>query len=81
VIFINSLKKFLAEKNIHFFMFYKMADTTVQAVVRHSPGNIPAENITVAVQEIDYDVINVKQMTDNVARQKDGSHTPPFPSS
>jgi hypothetical protein len=26
------------------------------------PGNISAEDITVALQEIDYDVINVEQM-------------------
>jgi hypothetical protein len=45
------------------------------------PGNISAEDITVALQEIDYEFISVKSMTANVPIQKEKSHTAPFPSS
>jgi hypothetical protein len=37
-------------------------DKPVKANIRHLPGNTSAEDITVALQEMD-DVISVKQMT------------------
>jgi hypothetical protein len=46
-------------------------DKPVKAVIRHLPDNISAEDITVALQEIDYEVISIKQ--------KEGSNTPPSP--
>jgi hypothetical protein len=36
----------------------------VKAIIRHLLGNTFAENITVAPQEIAYNIISVKQMTD-----------------
>jgi hypothetical protein len=36
---------------------------TVKAVIRHLPGNISAEDIAIALQEINYSVRGVKQMT------------------
>jgi hypothetical protein len=53
-------KKCLTENKLHLFTFYTKKDTPVKAVIRF---NISAEGITVALQEIGYDVINVKQMT------------------
>jgi hypothetical protein len=38
-------------------------DKPVKTVIRHLPGNSPAEDITVAFQEPGYDVISAKQMT------------------
>jgi hypothetical protein len=40
---------------------------------------ISAEDITVALQEMDYDIVSVKEP--NVSLQKEGSHTPPSPPS
>jgi hypothetical protein len=50
-------------KNFHFFALYTKAHKLVKAVIRHLPGNTSAKNITVVLQEIDYDVISVKLMT------------------
>jgi hypothetical protein len=43
--------------------FYTEADKLVKIIIRHLPGNTSAENTTVDLQETDYDVISVKQMT------------------
>jgi hypothetical protein len=59
----NAMQKFFAEKSLQFFTFYTKVDKLVKTVIRHLPGNTSAEGITVALQERDYDVISVKQMT------------------
>jgi hypothetical protein len=38
-------------------------DKPVKAIIRHLPDNIPAEDITVALKELGYNVISAKQMT------------------
>jgi hypothetical protein len=62
----NAIQKF------HFFTFRTNADKPVKAVIRHLPGSTSAYDITVALPEIDYDVISLKQMT---------AKRPPSPSS
>jgi hypothetical protein len=59
----NAIQKFLTKKNLHFFTFYTKVDKLVKAVIRHLPGNISAVDITVALQEIDYNIVSLKQMT------------------
>jgi hypothetical protein len=53
----------ISEKNLPFFTFYTKADKPVSAVIRHLPGNIPAEVITVALHKLGYNVISTKQTT------------------
>jgi hypothetical protein len=53
----NATQKFLTEKNLHFFTFYIKVDKLNKAVIRHMPGNISTDTITVALQVIDYNVI------------------------
>jgi hypothetical protein len=76
----SAIQKSLTENNLHLFTFYTKADEPAEAVIRHLLGNISAEDITVAFQQVDYDVISVKQMTANVPLQKDGPHRPRSPS-
>jgi hypothetical protein len=67
------------ENKLNFFTFYTKADKPVKAIIMHLPGNISAEDITVAIQEIDYDVISVKQMTAKRPTTEGGvSNTPPL---
>jgi hypothetical protein len=58
----NAIQNFWTERNFHFFIFYTKADKPINAIIKHLPGNISTEDITVALQETDY-VISVKQMT------------------
>jgi hypothetical protein len=79
---LESYKKFLTEKNLHFFTFYTKTDKPVEAVIRYLPGSISAEDITVALQKIYDYVIGVKQMTAKRPTPEGGvTHAPPFRSS
>jgi hypothetical protein len=60
----NSIQKFHTEKNLHLFTFYTKVHKLVKAVIRHLPCSTSAEDITVALQGIDCDVISVKQTPD-----------------
>jgi hypothetical protein len=53
----------IPEKNLPFFTFYTKGDKLVEAVIRHLPGNIHTEDITVDIQELGYNVFSAKQMT------------------
>jgi hypothetical protein len=69
----NAIQKFLTQRNIHFSTVYTKAHKPVKAVIMYLPGNISAEDTTIALQETDYEVISIKH--------KKGSNTPPSPSS
>jgi hypothetical protein len=43
--------------------FYTKHNRLIKSVIRHLHANISAEGITVILQEIDHDVVNVKEMT------------------
>jgi hypothetical protein len=76
----NATQKFLTEQNLHFSTFYTKTDKLVKAVIRHLPANISAQDMIVAFQEIDYDVISLQQMTAKRPTPEGGfSHTPPPP--
>jgi hypothetical protein len=51
------------QKGLPFFTFYIKGDKPVKAVIRRLPNNNLSEDITVALQELGYEVVSVKQMT------------------
>jgi hypothetical protein len=67
-----TIQKFLPEKNLHFFTFYKKTDKPVKSIIRYLPGNTCTVNITVAPHDIDYDSISAKQMTAKRATPEGG---------
>jgi hypothetical protein len=62
--------------NLHFFTLYKKADKPIKSLIRHFPCNISAENITVALQEIHYDLISVRQVTAYLPTREGRANTP-----
>jgi hypothetical protein len=75
----NATQKFRTEKNLHFFAFYTKADKPVKVLIRHLSGNISAENITVTLQETDYDVISVRDdCQTSHSRRRGHAHLPPL---
>jgi hypothetical protein len=57
------IQKFLSQRGLPFFTFYTKGDKPVKAVIKHLPNNTLSEDITVALKELGYEVISVKQMT------------------
>jgi hypothetical protein len=74
----NATQKLLTEQNLHFSAFYTKADKPVKAAIMHLPGNTSAEDIILALQETDYGVISIKQMTAKRPTPEGGiPHLPP----
>jgi hypothetical protein len=65
----------IPKKNLPFFTFYIKVGKPVKAIIRHLPGNIPAEDITVALQKLGYDIISIVQMTTKQPTLERGSQT------
>jgi hypothetical protein len=59
----KTTQNILSQKGLPFFTFYTKGDKLVKAVIRHFPNNTWSEDIRVALQELGYEVISVKQMT------------------
>jgi hypothetical protein len=57
------IQNLLSQKGLPFFTFYTRGEKPVKALIRHLPINTSSEDITVALQELGYEVISVKQMT------------------
>jgi hypothetical protein len=59
----KTIQNLLSQKGLPFFTFYTKGDKPVKAAIRHLPNNTSSEDIRVALQELGYEVISVKQMT------------------
>jgi hypothetical protein len=59
----KTIQNHLSQKCLPFFTFYTKEDKPVKAVIRHLPNTTSSEDITVALQELGYEIIIVKQMT------------------
>jgi phosphopantetheinyl transferase (holo-ACP synthase) len=59
----KATKTFLSDKDHPYFTFYTKAETTIKALIMHLPNKNSSEDITVARQELGYEVISFKQMT------------------
>jgi hypothetical protein len=60
----KAVRNHLSQKCVPFFSFYTKGDKPVKAVIRHLPNHTSSEDITVALQELGYEVISVKKMTE-----------------
>jgi hypothetical protein len=59
----KAIQTLLSNQGLNYFTFYIKSDKPIKAVVIHLPTNTSSEDITVALQELGYEVISVKQMT------------------
>jgi hypothetical protein len=59
----KAIQNLLRQRGLPFLTFYTKGDKMVKAVIRHVPNNTSSEDIIVALQELGYEVISVKQMT------------------
>jgi hypothetical protein len=52
------------EKNIlHYFTFFPHSEKPIKVVIHHLPPDTPAQDISNGVEDLSYNVNNVKQIT------------------
>jgi hypothetical protein len=59
----TSLKNHIQLNETHYYTFHPKADKPIKAVIRHLPGETPAEDIANELLALGYKVYNVRQMT------------------
>jgi hypothetical protein len=64
------MKTFLADKDYPYFTLYTKAETPIKILIRHLPNNNSSEDITVALQELGYEVIRFLKLVSTICRRK-----------
>jgi hypothetical protein len=59
----SAIKQYLNSQNLHYFLFFPKSLKPIKAVIRHLPGNTPAEEIYERLVELGFDIVIVKQMS------------------
>jgi hypothetical protein len=58
-----TIKKLLEEKKTPFYTFHPKSVKPIKVIIRHLPGNNPAEDIAKELQALGFAVISVRQLT------------------
>jgi hypothetical protein len=75
----SAVKKYLENNNLSYFSFYPKSENPIKAVIRHLPKDTPAEDISVDLVSLGFDVISVKQMTATRRTPPEGTSTVNLP--
>jgi hypothetical protein len=67
------------EKNLHYFTFSPTSEQPITAVIFHLPPNTPVEDITNSLEDLGFNVINVRQMTATRRALNRQNHVEPLP--
>jgi hypothetical protein len=55
-------KSYLEEKDLHHFTFSPNSEKPIKAVISHLPPDMPMEGISNGLDDLGFNVINVRQM-------------------
>jgi hypothetical protein len=54
------MKSYLEKHNLHYFTFSPNSEKSIEAVIRHLPPDTPAEDISNSLEDVGFNVINVR---------------------
>jgi hypothetical protein len=74
----SAVKEYLNFQNLNYVTFYPKSLKPIKAVIRHLPGNKPAEEIYEGLVELGFDIISVKQMSTTHRSQGSSTSLPLF---
>jgi hypothetical protein len=61
----SAMKFYLEKNNLQYFTFSPHSEKHIKAVIRHIPPHTPAEDISYSLENLGFNVINVRQLTTN----------------
>jgi hypothetical protein len=61
----SAMKSYLEKNNLHYIIFSPGSEKPIKAVIRHLPSDTPSEDISNSLEDLRFNVINVRQMTAN----------------
>jgi hypothetical protein len=57
------MKSYPEKNNLHYFIFSPDSKKIIKALIRHLPRDMPAEDIFNSIEDLGFNVVNVRQMT------------------
>jgi hypothetical protein len=57
----SAMKFYLEKNNLQYFTFFPNSENSIKAVIRHLPPDTPAEDISNGLENLRFNVINVRQ--------------------
>jgi hypothetical protein len=61
----SAMKSSLEKNNLHYFNFSPNSEKPIKAVIRHLPPDTPRENISNSLENLGFNIINVRQLATN----------------
>jgi hypothetical protein len=68
----SAMKSYLDKNNLQHFTFSPNSEKPIKAVIRHLPPDTPAVDISNSLENLGYNVFNVRQLTTNQKRAQNG---------
>jgi hypothetical protein len=59
----SAIRQYLEAKHLNYYTFFPESEKPIKAIIRHLLHDTPAEDISNSLNDLGFDVINVKQMT------------------
>jgi hypothetical protein len=61
----SAMKSYMEKHNLYYFIFSPNSETYIKAIIRHLPPDRPAEVISNILEELVFNVFNLRQMMAN----------------
>jgi hypothetical protein len=73
-----AMKSCLEKNNLHYFTFSPNSKRPIEAIIHHLPPDMPVEDISSGLEDLGFNIINVRQMMPTrTAPNVQTSGTPP----
>jgi hypothetical protein len=70
----SAMKYYLEKNNFHYFTFSQNSEKCIKAVIHHLPLDIPADDIFNSLDDLGFNIINVRQMAPTRRAPKGQTH-------
>jgi hypothetical protein len=71
----SAIRAYFDSHQLHYYTFHLKSEKPITAVIRQLPGDTPAEDISNGLQDLDFTILSVKQITANRPSPEGGSHS------
>jgi hypothetical protein len=75
----SAIRAHFDSNNLHCYTYHLKSEKPIKAVIRHLPGDTPAEDISNGLQDLGFSVLSVNQLTATRPLPEGGSHTVNLP--
>jgi hypothetical protein len=73
----SAMKFYLKQKNLHYFTSYPKSEKLIKAIIHHLPLDMTVEDISNGLEDLGFNIINVRQTRDTQTAPKESMWNPP----